>query len=983
MFQRSLLTLLVLLPALAQAETVQYCILFGVGEEEPASWDGSIEATGARIVDVWGWRLGRNHSAAESRWRLATRRLALTRSLNDVRRYPALETGVYVLAETLAADARFRTRTEHGDTSFDAADVAFGKPAVLMEGRVTVERIPIMRVLTSSQEEQDLPSVAVHGDTAYLAYVEFTHGDRSQRWRRQLRSEPESFEPLARPAGGDRIWLQEYSISEGTWGASKPVGEGGEDIYSAAVAVDGEERVWIVRSKQVDGNFDIYASYRHRGQWSEERRLTTDPGSDISPVAVTAADGAVWIAWQGYRRNFEVLVMRQEESGFTTERKASTSSQSDWAPQLAAAGNGDVAVSWDTYDNGSYDVYARRMSFGDRLEMDLPVAVAASPLFEARSSVAFDREDRLWVAYEESFAGWGKDYGAYETTGSGLYQDTTVRVVVLQGERRYEPASPVAGILADRPVSNPRNRGPMTRAGEPVHGPQPDPALAARRAPNSTPYPRSKIAREGYPRLAADDSGNVFLAFRTSAGDIWGPLGTAWFEHAARFDGRTWEGPIFLGRSDGLLDQRPALAVTGPGRLLIVGTTDHRFTEAELRNVNRNDFDFDLVAHEYHTEPGSGEIVLESVPDQGAIEPVAGVREELEQVTLMRNYRATIGEETLRLMRGEFHRHTEISGDGARDGGLVDAWRYLIDASYMDWAGCCDHDNGYREYPWWRTQKQSDAYHLAGRFVTLFSYERSVRYPEGHRNLLFPQRGIRPLPRLPRTAADSPAEPAPDTQMLYRYLRRFEGVAAVHTSGTNMGTDWRDNDPELEPWVEIYQGDRQNYEIPDGPRTNAADDSIGGWRPLGFVSNALAKGYRLGFQASSDHISTHMSYANVWVTEPTREGMMEGIRKRRVYGATDNILADVRSFGHFMGEEFVTDQAPRIEVKLAGTAEFERVAIIKDGRYVHSANPRTRLVTMTWTDNTSRAGDISYYYVRGEQVDGELVWVSPMWITRR
>ena len=94
---------------------------------------------------------------------------------------------------------------------------------------------------------------------------------------------------------------------------------------------------------------------------------------------------------------------------------------------------------------------------------------------------------------------------------------------------------------------------------------------------------------------------------------------------------------------------------------------------------------------------------------------------------------------------GEFHRHTEISGDGARDGGMIDAWRYFIDASYLDWAGCCDHDNCYREYPWWRTQKLSDAFHLVGKFVTLFSYERSVRYPEGHRNLLFAQRGVRPI----------------------------------------------------------------------------------------------------------------------------------------------------------------------------------------------------------------------------------------------
>ena len=59
---------------------------------------------------------------------------------------------------------------------------------------------------------------------------------------------------------------------------------------------------------------------------------------------------------------------------------------------------------------------------------------------------------------------------------------------------------------------------------------------------------------------------------------------------------------------------------------------------------------------------------------------------------------------------------------------------------------------------------------------------------------------------------------------------------------------------------------------------------------MGFVSNALLKGYRLGFQASSDHISTHMSYCNVWVEQPTRAAILEGMQRRRVYGATDNIV---------------------------------------------------------------------------------------------
>jgi len=214
-------------------------------------------------------------------------------------------------------------------------------------------------------------------------------------------------------------------------------------------------------------------------------------------------------------------------------------------------------------------------------------------------------------------------------------------------------------------------------------------------------------------------------------------------------------------------------------------------------------------------------------------------------------------------------------------------------------------------------------------------------------------------------------------------LRKFDGIVASHTSGTNMGTDWRDNDPVLEPVVEIYQGDRQNYEIPNGPRSNNAEDSIGGWRPLGFVSLALKKGYRLGFQASSDHVSTHMSYCNLWVTTPTREGIMEAFHKRRVYGATDDILADVRCGGHFMGEEFETSEPPAISVKLWGLAPFAKVHIIKDGEYVYTAAPGTKNVDFVWKDNTPQKGKTSYYYVRGEQSDGELVWVSPMWITYR
>jgi hypothetical protein len=107
---------------------------------------------------------------------------------------------------------------------------------------------------------------------------------------------------------------------------------------------------------------------------------------------------------------------------------------------------------------------------------------------------------------------------------------------------------------------------------------------------------------------------------------------------------------------------------------------------------------------------------------------------------------------------------------------------------------------------------------------------------------------------------------------------------------------------------------------------------------------------------------------------------MEAFRKRRVYGATDDILADVRCGAHFMGEEFTVSQPPSISVKLVGTASFARVQIIKDNQYVYTQEPGRRDVQFTWRDNAAVKGRTSYYYVRGEQSDGELVWVSPMWI---
>ena len=108
------------------------------------------------------------------------------------------------------------------------------------------------------------------------------------------------------------------------------------------------------------------------------------------------------------------------------------------------------------------------------------------------------------------------------------------------------------------------------------------------------------------------------------------------------------------------------------------------------------------------------------------------------------------------------------------------------------------------------------------------------------------------------------------------------------------------------------------------------------------------------------------------------------MKARHVYGATDNIIADVRCGEHFMGDEFTTRQKPALSSPTrSAPAPLAKVHVIKDGKYVYTVEPNKQDVEFQWTDFDAQPGKTSYYYVRGEQADGELVWVSPMWITYR
>jgi hypothetical protein len=332
------------------------------------------------------------------------------------------------------------------------------------------------------------------------------------------------------------------------------------------------------------------------------------------------------------------------------------------------------------------------------------------------------------------------------------------------------------------------------------------------------------------------------------------------------------------------------------------------------------------------------------------------------------------------LLRGDMHRHTDISFDGDLDGGVLEFYRYMIDAAGMDYGALTDHHAGdNKEFFWWVLQKHAKMFYYPGRFTPLFAYERSLRFPNGHRNLIWSKEGVHAL-------ATTPAEEAgtEGAARLYAYLRESGGLAMSHTSATLMGTDWRDNDPQLEPLVEIYQGDRTSAEYEGAPRAPKGSEPYsqpGGYKPEGFVWNAWAKGYKLGVQASSDHSSTHMSYAVLVTGDRTREGILKAIAARHAYAATDNIVLDVRSGSHMQGDIWAEAGRPRLEIRIDGTAPVEQVDVVRNNKIVFSNKPGKTSVQLRYQDTDPAAGE-SYYYVRVQQQDGQMAWSSPLWVRR-
>ncbi len=909
----------------------QVLVLLGAGVKEPAQWDGRAAAVDGEIHAIQGYRFELpDRVLADGSWRAGTRPERV-RAGHAKPELMVLPKGV-LLRGSGAAATRVTIAAGGSECVFQPLALEIAAPLRCADARIEIRRLPAATDLSGSELRQhDFPSLsATPSGALYATWLSYHDRQEELNLRRH---------------------------ENGRWTRLIPVGRASADLWRPQTVAGGDGKPWLIWQWQpAGGNWDIYAQPWEGNAWGGLTRISNGSLPDIEPHVARGGDGTVYVVWQALEGRYSQIRLASLRDGKWSAPVAVTAGESNnWNPAIAAGPDGRAWIAWDRYGS-SYDIWAR--SYSPDTGFSAEMKVAATERFEAYASVTVDRRNRPWIAWETGGVNWGKDTGPLGPRQAGT---------ILGDRRRLEVVCYDGAWKAPAPL----------RLDDPLH---------------------AGSSGEGRPLLFTDPKGALWMTFHRRYSRLARGPSTHWETFLTRLEAASWMQPVLLPDSGARQSTRMGMAASGDRLWLFWPSESRRYDFMSRPRLNR------VIA-------GSIAFPATSAPDpaltawQPPLVGAAAVHEdESGDLKTIRGYRTRLGGANLRIVRGDLHRHTELSQDqgGYEDGSLPEFYRYMIDAAGMDFGASTDHQAGGTDYWNFLALKMADMYHFPERFVPLYAYERNLGFPHGHRNIVHTKRDYPVVPFFQRPDAKFLLPDMPDgelltfnsnsygggiendTKLLYEELRKSGGIAIPHTSGSSgMGTDWRDNDPALDPLVEIYQGDRHNYEhknAPRGVRDGEERRAIGGFQEAGMVWNAWKKGYKLGVIASSDHFSTHISYAMIYTPAQDRQSIFDSMKKRHAYGATDNIVLEFRMGKHFMGDMFRASGRQKIQVKAIGTAPIRTIHLIRDAAYIYKTEPGSKEANFWFSDNEAGPGE-HWYYVRLEQADGELAWSSPIWVT--
>ncbi len=922
---RLLLSLIALSAALLAAQSGPMTAYISLGRDAGAveAWDGSLQVSGGELL-----RLEERHFmpgdalTGSASWKAATRE-------EQVRGFPRVNYNEMSPAELPPTQhspvGLFATVSGDDATSLSVSteqgDFSFRLGDVSGGGRAYLNG---RARVTLTPAVERLSSEEYEDDEAAVAAVS---------------GEVSAVGWVAYKDSGDRVLVR--LRRDGNWEDAQEVTPSPGDLWRVSMAADGQGRLWVFWSQRDGTRWELWGRMLDGDAWSAPEKIS-GAGSNTFHRAAATGDGTVVVAWQSAQgpegQGQTDIWMRAWDGEWGAATQVSESPANDWEPQVSGGPADDAHIVWDSYHAGNYDIFYGRYSGSGLGDIE---QVTSSARFQAHANVAVAPDGTPWLAWDESGTNWGKDQGYLVTPPLSvpLHQERSIQVVKRSGSGWAVPKAPLEPFYVYQLFPNFEN-----------------------------------------PQLAFDASGTLTVLFRHWTRQRAHSIGARmmWETFLTRFDGSAWTVPVPLAHSQGSIEKRPSVTAT-EGGLLAAWMTDNRpFSDNIPRNAEVYAAELGMASSQPDYSDGRFAAYEEPFAEEIPIHPF-----EERNVATIRAYTVDAGERTFRIFRGDMHRHTDVSQDFKYDGSLIEVYRYALDAAAFDYIVPTDHQLGYdQEFTWWQDEKLADLFHVPGSFVPMFGYERSLRFPNGHRNIIFGKRGTRTLP-----IPDAEQRGEQRAARLYAYLHENDGISMPHSSGTAQGTDWFDSDPEVEPLMEIFQGYRASYEYLGAPLAASPEklrEQRSGFNPIGYWWDALRKGYKIGVQASSDHWSTHISYAMIVAEEFTRESMFAALKARHAYAATDNIVLDFQATDaagqrYIMGDIVQSQQAPRLTVQVIGTDRIKQFVIVKNEQIVYTSHPNREQYSFEYTDRNFEAGS-NYYYVRAVQNDGQVAWSSPIWV---
>ena len=350
---------------------------------------------------------------------------------------------------------------------------------------------------------------------------------------------------------------------------------------------------------------------------------------------------------------------------------------------------------------------------------------------------------------------------------------------------------------------------------------------------------------------------------------------------------------------------------------------------------------------------------------------------------------------------GEFHWHTDFSGDGQRP--IEEAPRCAQEYLNLDFAAPGDHNPRGRD--WERTVAALNSANLDDEFATLFGWENAT--DRGHENYYFVE------PDHPLICGGTagivrgrPNELAPTLREIHK---QHDFVAVPHHTNSVAETRRPEDDSPYwhpYPWAEPEEYVRlvEIMQCRGNQERDLYSDAWRGWHQnnRASVQDALALGHKLGFTGGTDnhcgwpgrgyarsegplganHEPKSVILTGVWTGRVERRAVYAALKHRHTWAVWDTrALVEYTLNGALSGDELVVavDTPLAAHIRISAEDALQTIELVSEGEIIwQGSSPAPDFETEV---SLGPATESTHVYLRALQRNGGIIYASPVFIT--